>query len=380
MMRAREDILIEIHQSSTLCSIYKGWTPKEQEMFLNYCTGIKGQKLLYDVFFKRIFDPGQHPERLIDLLSCILNKKIISIEALSNDSSLIIEDHAAMIFDIIARLDDGSIVNIEIQKYGYKFPGQRASCYSSDLVLRQYQRAKAEDRSVSYKDLKNTYTIILMETSPKEFNSFPNTFLHHFSFLSDTGLALPLLQNCIFIPLDIFQNTVHNIPMSERNGLESWLTFLTAEDPEEIIQLIDAFPHFEPIYEEIYTICRNLEGIMPIFAEQLATLDRNTFRLMVDEFKEEEEKARKERDKALRELDKACMDRDQACMDRDQACMDRDQACMDRDQALADNAKMASALKAKDSVLRKKSNALCKKDKEIARLRALLSKKGINDL
>ena len=47
---------------------------------------------------------------------------------------------------------DGTICNVEIQKIGYAFPGQRSTCYSADLLLRQYKaiqatKVKAEDFS-----------------------------------------------------------------------------------------------------------------------------------------------------------------------------------------------------------------------------------------
>ena len=41
-----------------------------------------------------------------------------------------------------SKMDDGSIANVEIQKIPYAFPGERMSCYSSDLLLRQYSRVK----------------------------------------------------------------------------------------------------------------------------------------------------------------------------------------------------------------------------------------------
>ena len=41
--------------------------------------------------------------------------------------------------DMVVRLDDGSITNIEIQKVTYDFPAVRITCYSADLVLRQFR-------------------------------------------------------------------------------------------------------------------------------------------------------------------------------------------------------------------------------------------------
>ena len=51
-------------------------------------------------------------------------------------------------------LEDGSLANIEIQKIGYAFPGQRGACYSADLLLRQYKRVRGisakSGRSISH--------------------------------------------------------------------------------------------------------------------------------------------------------------------------------------------------------------------------------------
>ena len=51
-----------------------------------------------------------------------------------------------LLLDIIVQLEDGSIANVEIQKIPYTFPGERMSCYSADLLLRQYTRVKRGKR------------------------------------------------------------------------------------------------------------------------------------------------------------------------------------------------------------------------------------------
>ena len=38
--------------------------------------------------------------------------------------------------------EDGSLADVEIQKLGYAFPGERSACYAADLLLRQYKRAR----------------------------------------------------------------------------------------------------------------------------------------------------------------------------------------------------------------------------------------------
>ena len=94
-------------------------------------------------------------------------------------------------------------------------------------------------------------------------------------------LAEFLLQEYFFIPLDIFQKSMHNKPI--RNKLEAWLTFLSSDAPETIASLIEQFPEFEPLYMDIYEIWQNTERIMGLFSKELEIMDRNTVQFMIDQ-------------------------------------------------------------------------------------------------
>ena len=60
----------------------------------------------------------------------------------------------------------------------------------------------------------------------------------------------------------------------------------------------------QKIYEEIYTLCLNMEGMMEMFSKELEIMDRNTVKLMIDEMEEElnetKRKAKKEVDEVKR--------------------------------------------------------------------------------
>ena len=71
MIREREDIKQEIRENSKLLEKYREWDEEQQEEFLDYCTGVKGVKVLYDAFFKEIMNPENTPERLNELLSLL---------------------------------------------------------------------------------------------------------------------------------------------------------------------------------------------------------------------------------------------------------------------------------------------------------------------
>lgn len=188
--------------------------------------------------------------------------------------------------DIVIELADHSVANVEVQKLGYMFPGQRSACYSADLLLRQYKRVKSEKgKAFSYRDIKKVYTIIFYEHSPKEFRCCPECYLHRAAQRANTGIRIDLLQEYAFIPLDIFHSILQNKGI--RNKLEAWLTFLSADSPELIGQLIQEYPQFKKYYEEIYTLCTNVEKMMGMFSKELQQLDKNTVQYMIDEMQDE---------------------------------------------------------------------------------------------
>ena len=176
MIREREDIKREIRENPKLLEKYREWDEEQQEEFLDYCTGVKGEK-------KKAF---------------------------------------------------------------------------------------------SYKDIKS-------ETSIKEFHEYSQNYIHKFKQQSDTGLELELLQKYVFIPLDIFRGIYHN---NLRNKTEAWLTFLSTDEPEIIIELISQYPEFKEMYEEIYVMCQNVEKVMEMFSKELIQLDRNTVQYMIDEMQD----------------------------------------------------------------------------------------------
>ena len=96
---------------------------------------------------------------------------------------------------------------------------------------------------------------------------------------------MDLLQDYIFISLDIFRSKMHNKKVITL--LDAWMTFFSTDDPEEIIKLITDFPQFKPMYETLYQMCRNVENVMGFFSEELREMDRNTVRYMIDELQKE---------------------------------------------------------------------------------------------
>lgn len=120
LIRTREELLEIIEQTPTLSGIYKQWEEKEQQEFLDFCTGVKGVKLLYDSFFKEIMNPEYVPERVNDFLSLLLQQKVKVLAVLPNDSTRIADEKSLLITEYLHYFEAKSNTGLElnlIQKY-----------------------------------------------------------------------------------------------------------------------------------------------------------------------------------------------------------------------------------------------------------------------
>lgn len=353
MIRSRQEIAEYISKNTSLNQEFNRWEAPRQEEFLDFCSGERGVKVMYDSFFKEIFNPEYHPERLEELISLVIKEKIKRIlQVLPNDSTRIADETSLVITDIVVELEDGSIVNVEVQKYGYSFPGQRSACYSADLLLRQYKRVKDEiakqadrdenKRKFSYRDIKNVYTIVFYEKSVREFKSYPDDLCHSFQQKSDTGMEMELLQKYFFIPLDICLKNLQTNPIDSK--LRAWLFFLSTDRPEDILKLLTAYPEFRILYQELYEICQNIEEVMNMFSKELGMLDHNTALYMVDELQEEIEKVRQENEEVRQEN----KEKDQVIEEKDQVIEEKDQVIEEVRQEMEELKRQMEALKRKN--------------------------------
>lgn len=307
--RTLKEVLSEIeNDSSSLCAFQK--MPHElKEEFLAFCMGNRGAKVTYDPFFKYIFNPTLKKERLTELLSLILGEEVEILEIIPTESDRIHEKGSLLIMDILVKLKSGGYANIEIQKIGYAFQGERCACYSSDLLMRQLSRERAfardNNKKFSYKQLKKVYTIVLMEKSPSAYWQLPNTYLHHSSQKFDSGLELDLLQEYYMIPLDVFKEIPHN----KINKLEAWLYFIGSDSPKDIYHVIEAYPEFKELYNELLMLRYRLGELIrmyDVYREALQAADLGTVEYMIEEKEAEIERKTlelQEKDSELQEKD-----------------------------------------------------------------------------
>ena len=364
MLKTREELMEIITKSEMLTQTFNSWKEERQEEFLDFCSGARGVKMLYDAFAKELLSPTRYPERLNEIISLLFGTEATIIEVLPTEGVRLAAEESLLTMDVVVKLADGTICNVEIQKIGYAFPGQRSACYSADLLLRQYKaiqatKVKAED--FSYREIKTVYSIIFFEHSPKEFHRLHDHIIHRYEQQGDTGIKMELLQKYIFITLDNFLKLKQNKDISNR--LIAWFLFLGSDDPEDVIRLIETYPDFEAMYRQIYEICENVENVMGLFSKELERIDKNTARYMMHEMQEEIDRQ------------KAEIDQQKAEIDQQKAEIDQQKAEIDQQKAEIDQQK--NLLTEKDNALAEKDAANAQKDEEIKRLRELLASVNI---
>ncbi len=304
-----------------------GYLKSNEEWIGRYEDFLKGRKslpLLYDPFFKKIFNPVERRDRLSELVSCLLGQKVTVLEVFPNEDSQFLG--VMIIMDMVVMMSDGSIANIEIQKISYDFQAERISCYSADLVLRQYKmitgnrkiRGAGSDRGSmngsskpSYKDMRPVHTIILFENSSSLISEVDEALYFHVGKTKfNTGIKIKLLQDYVLVSLDTFKKYRYSdirkgrievteydydrTQYSEKQVIEKmkldrlkYLSLFVAETPEEIEQLIRIFPDLESVRLDINEYLERPKEVLNMFSEALRILDRNTAELMVDRMKDE---------------------------------------------------------------------------------------------
>lgn len=297
-------LLNQLHQDAKLSEKYEKLGSAQQNRLRDFLSGKSSLPLTYDPFFKFIFNPDLHRDRLSHFISSLLGMTVHVVEVFSASNTLM-DGESYLIMDLIVRAADGSIINVEIQKQGYGFPGERISCYAADLLLRQYIKVKKivpDKASFSYKDIKQVYVIVIFEKSTREMKSEHNAYLHRGEVTFDTGIKLNMLEKFCIISLDVFRK----IPYSEikKNEQAAWLFLLSMNSPEDTKLLMQDFPWMEPIFQEIASLRKRPEEVLSMWSEALPMLDENSLKYRVEELSEEVDELNEKLEQAQKNAEK----------------------------------------------------------------------------
>ena len=282
-VRGDEELMKEIDGDEETRGLFYEIPKEKRKPLLDFLAGKSSLDILYDTFFRKIFDPNLHRERLESLISALMGQEAKIHFVLSREGFQISDKGSLVIMDIIVKLKDGSLVNVELQKIGYRFPSQRSSCYVSDMIMRQYNEKRAQKRDkFNYRDIAPVYLLVIIANSSSEFSE-TEEYIHRREVSYSSGVELTETARITYVTLDTFKEKPHNID----GTLEAWLTFLTRDDLGSVLELVNRHPEFAEIYKDIAEFRKDPKELIGMFSEALKIMDHNTELFMIDEMKGE---------------------------------------------------------------------------------------------
>lgn len=201
--------------------------------------GMKSKKILSpknDYFFKQIFFDESDVDVLKKLIQdCIEfdDKQVDEILLLDRTIDRVHENDKLVIFDVNARLSDGTLVNIEIQKLEQLGFIERTIFYSSKRLTEQGTKGS------KYYDLKQTVSLNIVD-----FNIFKETedFYSTFYFTEkDRNTLLSKLLRIDF--LELKKLNLNKIDVTDKKQL--WVKFFNAETEEDLEMITKIDKSFE---------------------------------------------------------------------------------------------------------------------------------------
>ena len=285
----RDSVVNDLKKDTESYERYRCLTDELKERLTGFLCGTRTLPLTYDPFFKKMFNPDVYPDRLSGFISSVLGRKVKVKYTLPVEESLL-QGASLLIMDIVVELEDGSIANVEIQKISYLFPAQRMSCYSADLLLRQYSRVKEQKgKKFTYSDLKKVYTIIIFEQSPAELRrkEYKDTYLHHGTTIFDTRIGMNMLQDYYLIALDVFEKSYYSKDKKVINELNGWLALLSVDSTDRLNELVTDYPYLESVFVDMAGYLDKPAEVINMFSEALKILDENTVHYMIEEMQKQ---------------------------------------------------------------------------------------------
>ena len=110
---AAQAFLTRLQEDPSLYGRFLNLPARLQKELVDFYTGQKGVKITYDPFFKYVFNPELHPERLERLLSGLLKEKVKIRQVLPTDSIRLDESMSLVVMDILVELASGALCNVE---------------------------------------------------------------------------------------------------------------------------------------------------------------------------------------------------------------------------------------------------------------------------
>ncbi len=221
-------------------------------------------KVTNDYIFKKIFAKKGNESILKDLLNSILQIKIKSIEVIS-DANLErqLESNKLGILDLKAKLDEETIVNIEIQIINRYNMIERTLFYWSGLYYNVLQKG------ADYKEIKKVIAINILD-----YNEFEEGPYHEIARLRREYLYKILTDKIEihFIQIPKFKKQRKDM----KTKLDMWMDFISQIDEKEVKNAMSKNKEIKKAQEEYEYLTGDEEERRIAFLREKAIRDENS--------------------------------------------------------------------------------------------------------
>ncbi len=219
-----------------------------------------------DLLFKQIFFNKDDTEGTLTKLlqDCIgfNNKQLAEITLLDRAVDGDTENDKSIILDINAKLSDGSLVNIEVQRTKQVSFNERSIFYTSKRLASQGYKGFA------YEQLRPTIALNIVD-----FDAFNDTdeFYSSFYLMEETRhTKLSDVFRIDFLEL----KKLNNMAIDKNNKKELWVRFFNAESKEELDMLKEADPTFEKVVDRLVFLSSDPSVLTAYEQEEKMRMDK----------------------------------------------------------------------------------------------------------
>jgi len=257
-----------------------------------------------DVIFQALFGEQENENFIRPFIKSIIKRPIQKLDLTQN--TIFRRKHEKdkqSVVDVLAVLEEGTKVNVEMQKVSRDFCVKRFLYYWSITYGRGFEKGS------HYEDLHDAICILIVEGTLPELGNLPYHTIWRVKCEEDASRVLTSVLELHIIELGKLKETCGNDP-----ELDDWLWFIADPKDEKVKRCMEQKPEIKEAMEKLRVMSEDEEMQLIAFYEDLADHDRATRKFREEraekqikeaERKEKEaEKKEKNAEKIMKEVEK----------------------------------------------------------------------------
>jgi len=243
-----------------------------------------------DAIFQALFGEQENENFIRPFIKSIIKRPIQKLDLTQN--TIFRRKHGndkQSVVDVLAILEEGTKVNVEMQKVSRDFSVKRFLHYWSITYERGFEKGS------HYEDLNDTICILIVEGKLPELEGLPYHTIWRVKCEEDASRVLTSVLELHIIELGKLKETCGNDP-----ELDDWLWFIADPKGEKVKKSMEQKPEIKQAMHQLRVMSEDEKMQLIAFYEDLAEHDRATEKYN----KEKREQEMKQREKNIEQREK----------------------------------------------------------------------------